>query len=113
MSFHGQVVIQCNSKVLDINMGTDALPIVRIWEGGRERPRFPASGYNHCFSLVVTELKFVYCHLGFDDISTLVQGEEEVWDLMRGRRVLQLTVLTLHTNHQTPSILQHKDCSKF
>ena len=53
MSFHGQVTIQCNSKVLDIDVGTDALPIVI--ESGKEEERDldSTSGYNHCFGLVI------------------------------------------------------------
>ena len=48
-------------------MGTDALPIV-IERGGMgvgKRVTF-TRGHNHCFSLIVIEFKFVYCHPGFD-----------------------------------------------
>ena len=30
----------------------------------------------------MVRFKFVHCHPGFDVISTLLYGEEEIWDLM-------------------------------
>ena len=48
--------------------------------------------YNHCLGLLV-EFKIVYCHLAFDVISTPLHGEE-IWDLMRGHRFLELRVMS-------------------
>ena len=54
-----------------------------------------------CFGFVVIEFKFVHCLPGFDVISTLLYGEEQIWDLMgvgvrvggRERRFLELRVI--------------------
>ena len=58
-------------------MGTDALPLViesGKEESGREtRPGISTREYNPCFGLVIVEFTFVYCHPGFDIISTLLQ----------------------------------------
>ena len=59
-------------------MGTDAIPIV-IESGKKEEiHRLSTRGYNHCFGLVSVELKFVYRYPGFDVISTLLHGKEEI-----------------------------------
>ena len=60
----------------------------RAREEERERPRLSTRGQNHCFGLVVVEFKFIHCHPGFDVISTLLHGKQEIWDLMKGRLFL-------------------------
>ena len=99
VSFHGQMTIRCNTKVFDIvrhgNTRTTYSHTHGAWEGGRERPRLSTRGCNHCLSLVVSEFKLVYCYPGFNVINTLLHGEDEISDLMRGCSSLELRVISI------------------
>ena len=98
VSFHGQVTTKCDTKVLldRVRHGNRCATYShRLWEQGRERPRLSTRGYNHCPSLIVTEFKFVYCYPGSDVINTLLHGEDEISDLMRGCSSLELRVISI------------------
>ena len=61
----------------------DALPVVIDSGKEEERDQDFLPEHSHCFGLVA-EFQFSHCHPGFDVISTLLHGEDETWDFMKG-----------------------------
>ena len=84
-----EFTVKCNTKVLNRHGNKCTTDSHRVWEERRKRPRLSTRAYNHCLGLLV-EFKIVYCHLAFD----VIMHGEEIWDLMRGCRFLELRVMS-------------------
>ena len=87
--------MQRGSGILSVTLDMESDALTMATESGKkeERPILSTRGYNQCFGIIVVEFKFDDCHPDFDVINAPPHGEEEIWDLMTGRRFLELRVI--------------------